>query len=864
MKKTNLLLLLLLLLSGSLLGQQDSTILKLNKFVDNIEKFNFLYPQEKVYLHFDNTAYYRGETIWFKSYVVTAENNMLSPLSKVLYVELLTPEGDILETKKLKIENGQAHGEFTLKDSLYSGFYEVRAYTKCMLNFDENGIFSRVFPVYDKPRVEGVYSSKTMTVRPKTKRVLSYREKTEKLDKIDISFYPEGGNLVYGLSNKIAFKATDKQGKSIDVSGIIYNSKGDEITTFSSVYQGMGSFILYPDGQKYTAKIIAGKDETKVDLPESLESGYTLQTDNLNSQYLRVQLNKTADLPNDTLGVTFTCRGKVYAFEKFSITEGEPSLLTILKSNLPSGVIQITVFNKLGEILAERLAFINHDNTLQIKSDINATYAPLSPISIDFRVEDKQGNPVETTFSLSVRDKGTEIQTGYTDDINTNLLLSSELKGYIENPAYYFEKDDNKHKFALDLLMLTQGWRRYAWNQLAGIEPIEIKYGIEKSLIVEGQVLSVVKRKEMENVEVTMWMLTPYQKGKCITDSQGNFNLVLNDFYGKTELNIETRKKSKLEEYRVLLDRVFSPTPKTIVYDEQNFNFTAPKSQILSEETIEKPIEKTKVYKPSEITVKSDSIAKTLSLREITVTEKKKWKREQEAISQASVIYNVSKEIEKLEDVGESEPYDVLDFIRQQHNLFICNSYLVKDTLNTVIYKVICQYMSKDVIFLINNSIARVTPFSDFTQEAFNNYNASSPANDFVNLCVSDLDIRTVESIVIAEDSKFALGYCQGCDRSKEYTIIYINTKKEGANRHKNGIRKTSFEGYSNVREFFAPNYKDVVLPDEKDFRRTLYWNPDVKTDKEGKVSVSFYNNRNCKYISIFNEGITKNGIIVR
>ena len=126
MKKTHQILFLIYLISGSLFAQQDSVRLKLNSFVRNINTFNNLYPQEKVYLHFDNTGYYLGETIWFKAYLATAENNRLSGLSKVLYVELLTPEGDIVETKKLKIEDGQAHGEFALKDIPYAGFFEVR------------------------------------------------------------------------------------------------------------------------------------------------------------------------------------------------------------------------------------------------------------------------------------------------------------------------------------------------------------------------------------------------------------------------------------------------------------------------------------------------------------------------------------------------------------------------------------------------------------------------------------------------------------------------------------------------------------------------------------------------------------------
>jgi hypothetical protein len=216
--KKKLLLLFFLLSCLSAFSQEKTDEQKLAEFVVNINKFNYLYPQEKVYLHFDNTGYYKGETIWFKAYVVTSENNALSSLSKVLYAELLTPEGEIVASKKLKIENGQARGSFNLDDALYAGYYEVRAYTRCMLNFGEEVIFSRVFPVYDMPKQTGDYSLKKMSVRGKEiRRNLRKEENTKDLN---LAFFPEGGNLVKEIANRVAFKATDKEGKALDVAEI--------------------------------------------------------------------------------------------------------------------------------------------------------------------------------------------------------------------------------------------------------------------------------------------------------------------------------------------------------------------------------------------------------------------------------------------------------------------------------------------------------------------------------------------------------------------------------------------------------------------------------------------------------------------
>ena len=150
--------LVILCLTGLNVQAQDSTaIRKIAAYSKHFAAFTNSYPQEKVYLHFDNSSYFLGETLWFKAYLVTADRNALSQYSKTLFVELITPEGNIIETKKLKITNGQCHGDFKFPTTKFAGFYEVRAYTRYMLNFDKNTIFSRVFPVYDAPVEEGNY-----------------------------------------------------------------------------------------------------------------------------------------------------------------------------------------------------------------------------------------------------------------------------------------------------------------------------------------------------------------------------------------------------------------------------------------------------------------------------------------------------------------------------------------------------------------------------------------------------------------------------------------------------------------------------------------------------------------------------------
>ncbi|MDR0683196.1 MAG: hypothetical protein LBG15_15345, partial [Dysgonamonadaceae bacterium] len=543
---------------------------RIHSYIRNISTFNHLYPQEKVYLHFDNTGYYLGETIWFKAYLVFAEDNTSSQISNVLHVELLTPEGAVLETKKLKVENGQCHGEFALKyDLLRAGFYEVRAYTKAMLNFGEETVFSRVFPVFDTPSTEGEYKRK-MTVRSRRERLPDQREKAPDRKDLNVSFFPEGGSLVSGLPCKVAFKATDDKGRNVSITGKIYDPDENEIGEWTTIHQGMGQFELISQKGKYRAKAVYNGKEYTFDLPSTLPSGYGMSVRNTRSGSLQVELRKTPGLQeNDSLGITFTCRGKLYAFDTFVFDESNRYSLHVAKSVFPAGVIQITLFNTQGEILSERLSYIKYpDQTRLAISNTHFSGKPYAPATIDFEVTDSLGMPLETTFSLSVRDADTT-PAGRKDNIHTYLLLASELKGYIENPEYYFESDDAEHQFALDLLMLVQGWRRYDWRQLAGVKPFEVRHFIEKEILIEGKVLSVFKRKTEENVEVTIWMSSGDQtsmQGKCLTDKNGTFNFALGDLYGKWDLSLQTKQKGKRKDKMIILDRNISPSPRHFAF----------------------------------------------------------------------------------------------------------------------------------------------------------------------------------------------------------------------------------------------------------------------------------------------------------
>ena len=604
MRNTTRLLILFLFCSISSLtnAQQDTCSQKLMSFVRNINTFNRLHPQEKAYLHFDNTGYYVGETIWFRAYVVAAEQNRSTELSKILYVELMSPEGFVVETQKLKIENGQCHGEFLLKDTLYAGYYEVRAYTANMLNFGEDrsvkglltwknnkyrstwnygndDIFSRVFPVYDKPSKEGDYNEKTMRERPRMEE--AFEKIKKKADTIAVSFYPEGGNMINGVTSKVAFKAVNEKGEDLVVSGSIRDSKGDEVTTFNTIHDGTGAFCLCPQEETYTAKVRYKDRVYTFDLPKSLSSGYVMTLDNLPEDHLLVQIEKSPDMMSQILGLSISCRGRVYFFDTLQVT-GEPYILKLPKNLFPSGVNQLTLFNAQGDILSDRPFFINHEeyNRLSFKATKNKDfYQPFEKVDIDFQLKDTIGNPIESDFSLSVRDESSEDITYNTENILTNLLLSSDLKGFIKDPAYYFASADRQHRLDLDLLLMTQGWRRYSWRQEAGLEEFKNKYEIEEGLAIKGIVVSVFERgdyryfskfKTERNVAVSAkWTIDGrLLNDSCLTESNGKYYIPVNDFRGKGDLCLKTFREGKHDRFFIQQDRVLSPEPRLYSFYE--------------------------------------------------------------------------------------------------------------------------------------------------------------------------------------------------------------------------------------------------------------------------------------------------------
>ncbi len=352
-----------------------------------VEAFGQALPQEKVYLHLDNTCYFIGDTIWYKGYVTQSNTGTLTTLSRILYVELLTPDGYLVERQQLEMPDGMAHGMFVLTDSLYAGYYELRAYTRWMLNFelceyphvkntednfyskkmakeffrDYEKLYSRVFPVFDKPEVAGEYL-KDMTLRPMRRY---YKKPREQKPELDLRFYPEGGNLVEGTTARVALELNDEDGQHLKGMLLsIENKDGVEVAQCKTDERGRAVFTLPEVAEKkgYRAVFTYEGYNFREELPEVEPEGCALtvaQDDStVTARVQAVGVERQLALHVMHQGVSSFYR----TLEHKGILQKaqEEYTVAIPLDSLPTGVNQLTVFDAEGRIYADRLFFVNH------------------------------------------------------------------------------------------------------------------------------------------------------------------------------------------------------------------------------------------------------------------------------------------------------------------------------------------------------------------------------------------------------------------------------------------------------------------------------------------------------------------------
>lgn len=395
---------------------------------------------EKLYLHVDREYYAPGDTLWFKSYLVSGLTNKLEPGFKNVYVQLISPKGVVLFNRMLMSVYGTSHGDMALNDSLASGQYTLRAFTKYLKNFDEKSCFHKRIWIAKS----GDFDVKDSTF-----------EKKPELG--EVLFFPEGGNLVVNAANHVAFKAIGRDGKGMEVSGKITDSEGKVAVTFKTSFLGMGQFVFMPmEGETYRVNIDHHPDFI-CQLPGLQENGLALRCEQ-GEKELMVSITRNYNRQEQqTLTLVAKHKG-VLLFSKTVTMESYERGLKLSKNQFPLGISKITLVDDKSDILAERLIFVSDGqlSSVKINTDKKA-YETREKVSLNIEPMLMEGDSILSTLSVAVVNEGYFSAEGNTQTIQSYLLLDSELKGAIETPSRYFLNEESiTSSQKLDLLMLVQ------------------------------------------------------------------------------------------------------------------------------------------------------------------------------------------------------------------------------------------------------------------------------------------------------------------------------------------------------------------------------------------------------------------------
>jgi hypothetical protein len=807
----------LLLLTGiicicSFAGVQDDPITRIRR---QLETWATDEPVEKVYLHLDKPYYAAGDDIWFKAYVVSGPLHRLSSLSSILNVELINGSDSIIQSVKLALDSGTASADFALPDTLHQGNYRIRAYTNYMRNAGSEYFFDKQLAIINT--ADPVKKNKKIAVRSRTVGNGNATGRT------DVQFFPEGGYLVNGVASKVAFKAIAPNGLGVPVKGTVVDNRGRQITQFATTHLGMGVFELIPvAGLTYTARITdTGGSVVTIPLPNVQQNGQTLAV-NYNSQgsltaSILLSRSSLSDRQNTQLTLVAQSSGKICYTGKTNPGVAVTTL-AIPKNILPTGIVQFTLFSPTGEPLNERLVFIQNTDQLNLKlATDRQVYAPRQKVQLTLTSQNNNGQPAAGNFSVSVTDETrVPVDEDSENNIMASLLLTSDLRGYVEQPAWYFNSTDDNRRTALDNLMLTQGYRRFDWKRALNAAAPAKRYLPETSLQISGTVVTT-GGKPVINAKVKLFDLDSIQFTRdTTTDEHGRFVFKNLTFEDSVRFIVQARTAKNKKNVDIKMDRMMPPNasenkgrPNLQVDFANRFGVFAKSSKQL--------------YEAERRYGLGNHV---ISLQEVVIREKRQAVRNSSNLNGPGNADQIIKGKE-LQMMGCPNISDCLQGRLLGVNFRNGIAYSTRDyrPMQLIVDGV---YMEPDFLNTIN-------------------YN----------------DIQAIE--VLRNIGLTAIYGGRGASG-----VLLITTKRGDENDepepiYGRGITTYYPKGYYKARQFYSPMYDKAETNKQlADLRTTILWNPKVTTGRDGTASLNYFNAGGKGTYRIVIEGIDNEGHIGR
>lgn len=859
-------------------AQTTDEMLIWNEMEENLICQIQMCPKEKIYLQTDKLLYANGENVFFKAYVVHETILTPSFLNNFIYVELINPLNVVVSRQKIKARNNSFYGQIKINDLLPEGEYQLRVYNGLMFGADDidfyrkkikivNSLSSQIIssvhfeqskskitanvnihdinniPVnIDNVKVQinndlqNEFNLKggntkidfTLPEKEKTRILLlefDYNNETyQKYFTIptypeydfDLAFFPEGGHLISGIMNQIGFKALNKNGLGENIEFYIIDEQENVVMqNIKSLHRGMGSFYFEPDANTtYTA--IAKSDlgtEKRFQLPQAKADFLGLAA-RWSGDNLRIRiLNFNAMQTTEPLYLLMHCRGQ-FLFKK-QIDKNNHTFI-ISKNEIPSGVSQILLLNKHFECLSERLIFNTNNHDF---ADVNVTfekseYNVRELVKANIALYDIDKKPLQDgDFSISVT-ADTVVDLDSTTTIYSSLLLSSDLRGYIENPAYYFDKKNKNAHLALDILMLTQGWRKYDIPNAINGKFEQSQGFIEQGQEISGKVQSLFRKRPLENSEVSIISTDLLYANQTRTDSLGHFYFEGLDFPNGSNFVVQAFSSRNS-------DRV-----ELIAYED-----TFPSISI-SYPTIQQ-IDKPNLHANWQYANRNG--IKSVQLKDVVVTAEKTDK-------DANIYSRYATNSFSEEFIKNSDATCIHELLRRIPGIRI-------DGNKVIIRGQTSIYGHSYATIMIDGVLIYKT---DSSEEESN----------------LDFDLDIIQMPNVARVDVFKAGDAAIFGSASANGVISIITKKgdfvPDAKTEFN-VKRTYPLGYQQPIEFYSPKYehREEKESAEPDLRTTIYWNPTILTDESGKANINFYTaDYNSSYTYII-EGITADGKII-
>jgi TonB-dependent SusC/RagA subfamily outer membrane receptor len=652
------------------------------------------------------------------------------------------------------------------------------------------------------------------------------------LNKIAVQFFPEGGHCIENVRSRIAFKALNEFGKGADVSGAVVDENNIVITRFESFHMGMGAFEMTPlRGVKYFARIESpAGNESLIPLPGALAAGYTITLKEVSSGSTAWSIHSPAARPVFLVGQT---HGEIYYANRITLTEGENSV-KISSENFPAGITVFTLFDEEGIGQCERLVFLNSEKGLNIRLKPDKKhYRPREKINLKIETTDNNGKPVPAKLSLSVvDDQLIAFADDKQDNILSSMLLSSEVKGEIQEPSFYVDPAEAKASRALDYLMMTQGWRRFTWKEIK--ETKVITYVPEKVKNVAGRLVN--SKREGVSSEVTLLEIGNKRRTESIqTTPEGHF--LFKNIDPTVPVLLLTRKPAEITIQK-------EPT-YSISLNDQEGTVLLPEAPGAMAAALNSAVNR----KAEEVSIES-GLDMSLGADVSQLSE---------------VVIVTGYGVENKRSIAGS----IVTIVENSTEGMI-SSVAIENLMQGRVAGLSVQPQSGNPGAQSTLSIRGISSLAAGRTEPLYVINGH-PIGTSVNQNFSSgsmfgpEDIQSIEvlhspeatalfgsaaangAILITTRSWLGFPYFKSTKRPAKYSSFMITPRK-----------------FSATREFYVPPPPTGKTEKREDFRSTVYWNHTVVTDARGEAKLSFYNNDAASAFRITAEGVAASGLIGR